>query len=59
MALIKCKECGKEISNTASFCPHCGCNGLMQEINNKTAIKIIITIFTIFFISLFVLKVIL
>lgn len=24
MALIKCKECGKEISNDAKICPHCG-----------------------------------
>ena len=25
MALIKCSECGKEISDKASACPHCGC----------------------------------
>lgn len=25
MALIKCPECGKEISDKASFCPGCGC----------------------------------
>lgn len=24
MALINCKECGGQISDTASFCPHCG-----------------------------------
>ena len=24
MALIKCKECGKEISDKAKVCPHCG-----------------------------------
>lgn len=24
MAIIKCKECGNEISDKASFCPHCG-----------------------------------
>lgn len=24
MALIKCSECGKEISTTAERCPHCG-----------------------------------
>lgn len=24
MALIKCRECGKEISNTAKICPFCG-----------------------------------
>ena len=25
MALIKCSECGKEISSKASACPYCGC----------------------------------
>lgn len=25
MAMITCKECGKEISSTAERCPHCGC----------------------------------
>ena len=25
MALFKCSECGKEISDKAAFCPHCGC----------------------------------
>ena len=24
MAMIKCKECGKEISDQAAACPHCG-----------------------------------
>lgn len=24
MALIKCPECGKEFSDTATTCPHCG-----------------------------------
>jgi len=24
MAIIKCKECGKEVSNKAASCPHCG-----------------------------------
>lgn len=24
MALIKCKECGREISSSAINCPHCG-----------------------------------
>lgn len=30
--LIKCKECGKEISSQADFCPHCGIK------NEKTVI---------------------
>ena len=25
MALVKCKECGREISDTAERCPSCGC----------------------------------
>ena len=25
MALINCHECGKEISDRAVACPHCGC----------------------------------
>ncbi len=25
MALMKCQECGKEISDKAEACPHCGC----------------------------------
>ena len=25
MALIKCVECGKEISDKAPYCPNCGC----------------------------------
>ena len=25
MALIKCPECGKEISDQATACPNCGC----------------------------------
>lgn len=24
MAMVKCKECGKEVSNKADKCPHCG-----------------------------------
>lgn len=27
MSLIKCKECGKEISTKAAACPHCGYKG--------------------------------
>lgn len=27
MALVKCRECGKKISNTAPTCPNCGARG--------------------------------
>lgn len=26
MALISCKECGREVSDSAKVCPHCGAN---------------------------------
>lgn len=32
MALIKCTECGKEISDKAAACPHCGCPILSSSI---------------------------
>jgi hypothetical protein len=31
MALVKCKECQKEISSTASSCPQCGAPAKMQR----------------------------
>ena len=36
MALIKCPECGKEISSQAGACPNCGC----PIANKPTSIKI-------------------
>lgn len=33
MALIKCVECGKEISDKATFCPSCGCP-VEKEVRN-------------------------
>lgn len=38
MALIKCIECGKEISDKASSCPNCGCP--INIIDKKVMIKI-------------------
>ena len=41
MALIKCKECGKEISEQASSCPKCGCPTEENKIkNNKSSVGI-------------------
>lgn len=34
MALINCPECGKEISNKATSCPHCG-NPMIQNTNKE------------------------
>lgn len=38
MALINCKECGKEISSEAATCPHCGVKNTPQ-INLKAKAK--------------------
>lgn len=35
MALIKCPECGKEISNQAVACPHCGFGMKATTVSNK------------------------
>ena len=40
MALIKCPECGKEISDKAKICPHCGIN-LNEDPNNNTHTNIV------------------
>lgn len=54
MALIKCKECGKEISDKATTCPGCGAKTEMAINNNNNnnkniiiAISIIVIIATI------------
>lgn len=39
MALIKCKECGKEMSDKAKVCPHCGCPFAMAKEVNKEEIE--------------------
>ena len=35
MALIKCKECGKEISDTLNVCPNCGIEIKKANITNN------------------------
>ena len=44
MAMIKCPECGKEISDTAKTCTHCG-GKLRRKKKVLTKIGIIILIF--------------
>lgn len=39
MALIKCPECGKEISDRASTCPNCGCPIETEEKRTKIEIE--------------------
>ena len=36
MALIKCPECGKEVSDTAPSCPNCGYAFNKQEANETS-----------------------
>ncbi|HCS74919.1 MAG TPA: hypothetical protein DIW17_13725 [Clostridiales bacterium] len=38
MAMIKCPECGKDISDKAESCPHCGCPN--HEFNKSESEKI-------------------
>lgn len=39
MALIKCPECGKEISDMAETCPNCGCprSLIEKKVREETA----------------------
>lgn len=41
MALIKCTECGKEFSDKAAICPHCGCpiEDVLKTMAEKQQIK--------------------
>lgn len=39
MALIKCPECGKEISDKAAACPNCGCPVADMQTSGKVRIK--------------------
>lgn len=50
MALIKCRECGSEISSRADSCPHCGAKtrfGMNEsgkkELNTKTILLIAVS----------------
>ena len=45
MALIKCKECGKEISDSVKSCPHCGyVYKKTKEMTTMKVVKIIIIV---------------
>ncbi len=52
MSLIKCKECGKEISTNANSCPHCG---YVYKKEKTSVIKIVtITIITLIVIGVII-----
>ena len=40
MAIIKCKECGKDVSDKASVCPNCGCPINVSEYDDVVKIKV-------------------
>jgi uncharacterized OB-fold protein len=44
MALIKCPECGKQISDKAEVCPHCGVEARKELAKNREKRSIIIAI---------------
>lgn len=41
MALINCKECGKQMSDTAVSCPHCGAKNKNNNEEATTGLKVI------------------
>lgn len=44
MTLIKCGECGKEISEQAKTCPNCGARTQKSKKQSRTTVKFIIVI---------------
>jgi hypothetical protein len=48
MALIKCKECGKEVSSKAESCPHCGARVKAKESGCLTVLLVLIGLVTFF-----------
>ena len=47
MALIKCDDCGKKISDIHSSCPHCGDNGNLTVKRQAPFSKVIFILFNI------------
>lgn len=45
MALKKCKECGKEISDSAKACPHCGAKSTATKIQELGCAMTLLPIF--------------
>ena len=44
MALIKCKECGKEVSSEAETCPHCGARIASKSMGCGSIVGIVIVV---------------
>lgn len=41
MALIKCRECGRDISDQATACPHCGAPLAATQAGNATRVEVV------------------
>jgi len=48
MALLNCKECGKEISSAAPACPYCGASASAGKPTKAAALKTIIAVGVVF-----------
>lgn len=57
MALIKCSECGKEISSNAKNCPNCGNPVNKGEFHKELATAKKVAIFIIVLIILFIISI--
>jgi len=53
MALIKCKECGKEVSKKAESCPHCGAPVKKQPTQYGCGTLIVLGVVVFIFIAVF------
>ncbi|MBS3955849.1 MAG: zinc ribbon domain-containing protein [Methylomicrobium sp.] len=51
MALIKCKECGNDVSNTAKACPNCGAK-VPKSSGCSTTIIVVLVFFILFLVGL-------
>ena len=47
MALIKCEECGNEISENAKICPNCGAKNKIREKKDNIIIAVLVPLFLI------------
>lgn len=42
--IIKCHECGKEVSDGAKKCPHCGCKVKSKKKSKKKIVALVIAL---------------
>lgn len=54
MAMITCRECGKQISDTADICPHCGAKVNQITVKSSASSKHLIIYVTLIILGAFV-----